>query len=138
MIIRCDIAVIGGGIVGLAVALELVSRHGNLQVAVLEKESEVALHQSSHNSGVIHSGLYYKPGSLKARLCVAGKAMLYAFCEERGWFAPAGLAIDQGPIVGMIENHRSGLLWELGMSCPEIRTGLDRLGFSRPSPPAVA
>jgi hypothetical protein len=61
-----------------------------------------------------------------------------AFCEERGWYAPACLAIDQGPIVGMIENHRSGLLWELGMSCPEIRTGLDRLGFSwSPSPAAV-
>ncbi|MFO1150453.1 MAG: glucoamylase family protein [Alsobacter sp.] len=55
-----------------------------------------------------------------------------AFCEERNWFAPASLAIDQGPIVGMIENHRSGLLWELGMSCPEIRTGLARLGFSWP------
>jgi hypothetical protein len=59
-----------------------------------------------------------------------------AFCEERSWFAPASLAIDQGPIVGMIENHRSGLLWELGMSCPEIRTGLDRLGFTWP--PAAA
>lgn len=55
-----------------------------------------------------------------------------AFCEERGWFAPACLAIDQGPIVGMIENYRSGLLWDLGMSCPEIRAGLDRLGFTWP------
>ncbi len=84
MIIRCDIAVIGGGIVGLAVALELVSRHGNLQVAVLEKESEVALHQSSHNSGVIHSGLYYKPGSLKARLCVEGASAITQFCKDHG------------------------------------------------------
>lgn len=61
-----------------------------------------------------------------------------AFCEERNWFAPACLAIDQGPIVGMIENHRSGLLWDLGMSCPEIRTGLASLGFHGPSAPVLA
>lgn len=80
--IRCDIAVIGGGIVGLAVALELVTRHKNLQVVVLEKESAVALHQTSHNSGVIHSGLYYKPGSLKARLCVEGNLAMAQFCKN--------------------------------------------------------
>lgn len=82
--IRCDVAVIGGGIVGLAVALELVSRQGNLRIAVLEKEFEVALHQSSHNSGVIHSGIYYKPGSLKARLCVEGAAAMRQFCNDHG------------------------------------------------------
>ncbi|MHB2169990.1 glucoamylase family protein [Alsobacter sp. R-9] len=57
-----------------------------------------------------------------------------SFCESRNWFAPTTLAIDQGPIVGMIENHRSGLLWSLFMSCPEVRAGLDRLGFSERSP----
>lgn len=61
-----------------------------------------------------------------------------AFCEERGWYATATLAIDQGPIVGMIENHRSGLLWELGMNCPEIRAGLARLGFTWPAGPGAA
>lgn len=82
--VKCDIAVIGGGIVGLAVALELVNRTGNLRIAVLEKESGVARHQSSHNSGVIHSGLYYKPGSLKARLCVEGASAMKQFCQDHG------------------------------------------------------
>ncbi len=82
--IRCDVAVIGGGIVGLAVALELQRKHSHLRTIVLEKESGVALHQTSHNSGVIHSGLYYKPGSLKARLCVEGTAAMVQFCKEQG------------------------------------------------------
>jgi hypothetical protein len=55
-----------------------------------------------------------------------------AFCESRDWFAPSCLAIDQGPIVAMIENHRSGLLWDLLMACPEVREGLRRLGFRSP------
>lgn len=82
--IRCEIAVIGGGIVGLAVALELQQKHPHLGTIVLEKEPGVALHQTSHNSGVIHSGLYYKPGSLKARLCVEGTAAMLRFCKEQG------------------------------------------------------
>jgi L-2-hydroxyglutarate oxidase len=77
-----DIAVIGGGIVGLATAMALV-RAGVDRLVVLEAETELAAHQTGHNSGVIHSGLYYKPGSLKARLCVAGREALYAFCAER-------------------------------------------------------
>jgi L-2-hydroxyglutarate oxidase LhgO len=82
--IRCQIAVIGGGIVGLAVALELQRKHPHLRTVVLEKEHGVAQHQTSHNSGVIHSGLYYKPGSLKARLCVEGTAAMVQFCKEQG------------------------------------------------------
>ncbi|XP_044534156.1 L-2-hydroxyglutarate dehydrogenase, mitochondrial [Gracilinanus agilis] len=78
-----DVVVVGAGIVGLAVARLLVLRHPDLLVGVLEKEAGVARHQSGHNSGVIHSGLYYAPGSLKARLCVRGAALLYAYCEER-------------------------------------------------------
>ncbi len=81
--LRCDIAVIGGGLVGAATALALAGRDG-LKVAVLETEDRLAAHQSGHNSGVIHSGLYYKPGSLKAALCVEGARDLYRFCAEEG------------------------------------------------------
>ena len=77
-----DIAIIGGGIIGLAAALELLTRRPNLRLVVLEKEQRIARHQSGHNSGVIHSGIYYNPGSLKARACVAGKARLIRFCDE--------------------------------------------------------
>src|SRR5574338_1430947 len=77
-----DLAIIGGGIVGLATALQSLRSNPRLRVVVLEKESSVARHQSSHNSGVIHSGLYYKPGSLKAKNCVAGAALMKEFCSE--------------------------------------------------------
>ena len=78
-----DIAVIGGGIIGLAAAMELLTRRPNVRLVVLEKEQQIAQHQSGHNSGVIHSGIYYNPGSLKARACVAGKAHLIRFCDEQ-------------------------------------------------------
>lgn len=81
--LRCDVAVVGGGLVGAATALALAERHG-LRVVVLEAEDRLAAHQSGHNSGVIHSGLYYKPGSLKATLCVEGARALFRFCEEEG------------------------------------------------------
>jgi len=77
-----DIAVIGGGVVGLASALHLVQTFPRLKLVLLEKENAVAQHQSGRNSGVIHSGIYYKPGSLKARLCVEGAAAMIAFCRE--------------------------------------------------------
>jgi L-2-hydroxyglutarate oxidase len=79
---RCDVAVVGGGIVGLAVACELVTRRPGLRVAVFERESQVGRHQTGSNSGVVHAGIYYRPGSLKARLCVEGMRRLYAFCER--------------------------------------------------------
>lgn len=75
-------AVIGGGIVGLAVARELTNRFPGIQVTVFEKEDRVAAHQSGHNSGVLHAGIYYTPGSLKARLCLRGGALLREFCQE--------------------------------------------------------
>jgi L-2-hydroxyglutarate oxidase LhgO len=77
-----DIVIIGGGIVGLAAVMELLTRYPSLRMAVLEKERELARHQTGHNSGVIHSGIYYTPGSLKAKACVAGKARLISFCDE--------------------------------------------------------
>ena len=81
---RCDCAVVGGGIVGLAVARELIRRNPRASVCVLEREREVGTHQTGHNSGVIHAGIYYAPGSLKARLCVEGARELYEYCAERG------------------------------------------------------
>ncbi|MDO9086226.1 MAG: L-2-hydroxyglutarate oxidase [Anaerolineaceae bacterium] len=78
-----DVAIIGAGIVGLATALKLVQQF-KLSLVILEAENEVAAHQTGHNSGVIHSGLYYKPGSLKALNCVSGREAMYHFCEENG------------------------------------------------------
>ena len=79
-----DFAIVGAGIVGLATARALALRHPGAGVAVLEKEAGPAAHQSGHSSGVIHAGVYYAPGSLKARLCVEGAAALYDYCEARG------------------------------------------------------
>ena len=79
-----DIAVIGGGIVGLATADALRRTRPDLALTVLEKEPEVAAHQTGRNSGVIHAGLYYAPGSLKARLCTEGAERLFRYCAERG------------------------------------------------------
>ena len=79
-----DMTVIGGGIIGLAAAMEISRRYPKYTVAILEKEQWVAGHQTGHNSGVIHSGIYYKPGSLKAQNCVVGARDLMAFCDEHG------------------------------------------------------
>src|SRR3954469_11676801 len=79
----CDVAVVGAGILGLAAARELTLRHPRLSVAVLEREDEIASHQTGHNSGVLHAGIYYAPGSLKARLCVQGARELYELCDRR-------------------------------------------------------
>jgi len=81
---RYDVIIVGGGIVGLAVALEVTERFPRLRLLLLEKEDRVGRHQSGHNSGVIHSGIYYKPGSLKAKLCVTGAAAMVQFCREHG------------------------------------------------------
>jgi L-2-hydroxyglutarate oxidase len=79
-----NVIIVGGGIVGLAVATEITRRFPRLRVLLLEKEDRVGRHQSGHNSGVIHSGVYYKPGSLKAKLCVTGAAAMIEFCREHG------------------------------------------------------
>jgi L-2-hydroxyglutarate oxidase LhgO len=79
-----DLVVVGAGIVGLASAREMLLRHPGLKLAVIDKEPRVGAHQTGHNSGVIHSGIYYSPGSLKARLCVSGAREIYAYCESHG------------------------------------------------------
>ena len=78
-----DRVVVGGGILGLAVARESLLRHPGSRVRVLEKEPRIASHQTGRNSGVVHAGIYYPPGSLKARLCVEGSAELYRYCDEK-------------------------------------------------------
>jgi L-2-hydroxyglutarate oxidase len=82
--ISTDVAVIGGGIVGLATAYQLTRELPGTRVVVLEKEAELARHQTGHNSGVLHSGIYYKPGSLKAINCRQGKRLMEEFCEAEG------------------------------------------------------
>ncbi|MBN6888105.1 (S)-2-hydroxyglutarate dehydrogenase [Cytobacillus horneckiae] len=79
-----DYIIIGGGIVGLSVGMELLIQHPQIKLAIIEKESHVAAHQTGHNSGVIHSGIYYKPGSEKARLAKKGSQTMRSFCEEYG------------------------------------------------------
>ena len=81
---RLDVAVVGAGILGLAVAREMLGRRPASRVAVLDQADRVGAHQTSHNSGVIHAGVYYEPGSLKARLCVEGATRMYRYCEENG------------------------------------------------------
>ena len=77
-----DLIIVGGGIVGLAIALRILERRPRTRLLLLEKEQQLATHQSGHNSGVIHSGLYYKPGSLKARNCMEGYRQLLDFCDR--------------------------------------------------------
>ena len=77
-----DIAIVGGGIVGIATAFKLQSSFKELRIVVFEKEDELAFHQTGRNSGVIHSGLYYKPGSYKALNCIKGRKQLIQFAKE--------------------------------------------------------
>jgi len=121
-----DVAVIGGGIVGLAVAREIKRRFPRMELVVLEKEVRVGMHQSGHNSGVIHSGVYYKPGSLKAKLCVAGAAAMVEFCREHGVpFAVCGKVIvatsdDQMPrLRNLLERGNANGVLGLRMLSPE-------------------
>ena len=125
---RADVAVIGGGIVGLATAMALASDY-SASVIVLEAEGALAAHQSGNNSGVIHSGLYYKPGSLKARLCTEGRRALVRFCEERNIpYELSGkvvVATHESELPALDELQRRGTANELGdlrrLSIEEIR-----------------
>lgn len=107
-----DVCIVGAGLVGLAVGRALVDSFEGVSIAVVDKENEVAGHQSSHNSGVVHSGLYYKPGSLKARLCVEGRKALYGMCEAEGIaYDRSGklvVATDESEIPALDELERRG------------------------------
>ncbi|XP_029508678.1 L-2-hydroxyglutarate dehydrogenase, mitochondrial isoform X2 [Oncorhynchus nerka] len=101
-----DVAVVGGGIVGLASARELILRHPTLSFILLEKEKDLAIHQSGHNSGVIHSGIYYTPGSLKARLCGKGASMAYEYLDKKGLpykRCGKGLMALDSPYTGIVD-----------------------------------
>ena len=112
MDLKFDLVIIGGGIVGLATALEAMRTLRGRRVAVVEKESTIACHQTGHNSGVIHSGIYYKPGSMKAKNCVAGAAAMVEFCREHGIpFDICGkvvVATGQSELPGLQELMRRG------------------------------
>jgi (S)-2-hydroxyglutarate dehydrogenase len=109
---RYDLAIVGAGIIGLATARELLARRPGLRVAVVDRAGEVGTGQTGHNSGVIHAGIYYKPGSLKAQLCVDGAARMYAYCEERGIaFERCGkviVALDESELDRLDELERRG------------------------------
>lgn len=109
---RFDVVVVGAGILGLAVARELRQRYPSLSMVVLERESDVAQHQTGHNSGVIHSGVYYTPGSLKARMCVEGSKLMYEFCDQNEIpYERCGkliVALNENELPGLDELERRG------------------------------
>ena len=121
-----DVAIVGGGIVGLATAYRLTERYPGLRTVILEKEDRVAAHQTGRNSGVIHSGIYYAPGSLKAENCREGKRALVDFCEREG------VAYDMcgKVIVAATESERDGLeaIYERGLA---NRVACERIGPER-------
>ncbi|MCB0717742.1 MAG: FAD-dependent oxidoreductase, partial [Bacteroidetes bacterium] len=124
---KYDVVIVGGGIVGLATAYQLSEHWPDKSIVLLEKEDRVAAHQTGRNSGVIHSGIYYKPGSLKATNCFAGRKALIAFCQEHGITHDVCGKV----IVAVTEDEREGLhrIYERGqangVACEKI--GPERL-----------
>ena len=108
-----DVTIIGAGIVGLATALKIAAAHPGARLLVLDKEAQIAQHQTGHNSGVIHSGLYYRPGSVKAATCVAGRKALLEFCDRNGVpYEICGktvVATSANEVPRLEELHRRGL-----------------------------
>lgn len=119
---QTDVVIIGGGIVGLATGYQLFEKNSELNLIILEKESDVALHQTGRNSGVIHSGIYYKPGSLKAINCLKGYQMLIEFCEQHQVsYELCGkiiVATDESEIPAMMKVYERGI--ENGLQNLEI------------------
>jgi (S)-2-hydroxyglutarate dehydrogenase len=111
--VDADVTVVGGGIIGLASALALLERSPGLRLKLLEQEPELAAHQSGHNSGVVHAGLYYVPGSLKASLCREGRGALEAFCDEHDIpftrYGKLVVAVDDSELDRLAELKRRGL-----------------------------
>ena len=134
-----DVAIVGGGIIGLATALRLTRRYPRCKVAVVEKEPELATHQTGHNSGVIHSGIYYRPGSRKAQFCVRGVASMVRFCEENGVdYQRCGkviVATDESELGRMEDLYQRGV----ANGVPGLqKIGPERLGEIEPNARGVA
>ena len=133
-----DVAIIGGGIVGLATAYRLTEQHPDTSVVVLEKEDQVAAHQTSHNSGVIHSGVFYEPGSLKAENCREGKRALVEFCEREGidyeMCGKVVVATDESEVAGLDRIEAKGRANQIGCT----RIGPERLHEREPHVQGVA
>jgi L-2-hydroxyglutarate oxidase LhgO len=134
----CDVAIIGGGIVGLASAWQLTQRFPRASIILLEKEACVAAHQSGHNSGVLHSGIYYRPGSLRAQNCRAGKLAMEEFCRREGIpFELCGKVIvatdeaERGRLLGIYDRGQAN-----GVDCELI--GPERLHDLEPHAAGVA
>ncbi len=130
------IGIIGGGIVGLGIGRELALRRPGTRIVVFEKENQLASHQTGHNSGVVHAGIYYKPGSLKAELCTRGRAMIKEYCAERG------LPYEEcGKLVVAVEESELGRLAALEVTAtqngvPGLRR-VDGQGITEVEPHAV-
>ena len=133
------IGIIGGGIVGIALARSL-ARSGAGEVTVLEKEARLAQHQTGNNSGVVHAGLYYKPGSLKATLCAAGRISIREFCEEKGLpYREVGklvVAVDETELSALAEIERRSI--ENGVPDLARIDDVERLGEIEPHVAGVA
>lgn len=133
-----DVAIVGGGIVGLATAWQILQRNERVRVLVLEKEPQVGMHQSGHNSGVLHSGIYYRPGSLKAQNCRAGKQAMEAFCAAHGIaYDICGkviVAVDERELVHLERIYERGIA--NGVRCEKI--GPQRLKELEPHAAGVA
>ncbi|TWT95319.1 L-2-hydroxyglutarate oxidase LhgO [Botrimarina colliarenosi] len=135
---KSSLLVVGGGIVGLATAYRYTQRRPGALVTLLEKESSVAQHQTGHNSGVLHSGIYYKPGSLKAINCREGKRAMEAFCQEEGIpFELCGkviVAVDEGDLPALEKIYDRGQA--NGVTCERI--GVERLAELEPHARGIA
>jgi (S)-2-hydroxyglutarate dehydrogenase len=131
---RSEVLLVGAGILGLAVARELLARKPGLVLTVLEKENAIAQHQTGHNSGVIHSGIYYAPGSLKAQLCVEGARLMYAYCDEQGIpterCGKVVVAADESELPRLEELRRRG---EANGVPGLVEVGLERLAELEPN-----
>jgi L-2-hydroxyglutarate oxidase len=122
---KYDVVIIGAGLVGLSTGYQLLMKHPNLRLAIVEKEDQVATHQSSHNSGVIHSGIYYKPGSLRAINCKRGYDLLLNYCSEND--IPLKIC---GKIILATDEDQSQRLDEIYQN--GLKNGLNRLKFLDP------
>ena len=125
---QADLVVVGGGIIGLATARAALVQQPGLRVRIIEKEDSVAHHQTGRNSGVIHAGVYYKPGSAKARLCVEGREQMVQYCRDHGLKHEIC-----GKLVVAVEEEERERLEVLHQRCLANGVPVERLGVSEMS-----